>query len=67
MAVKLLLVGMLAGAALLAAVLGARLAGGSAVAAGGAAAALLAFACAPLTCAVAWAFERFDVARDVPA
>jgi len=44
-----------------------RLSGGSLSAAALAAAGLFALACLPLTGLVAWAFRRFDVARDMPA
>jgi hypothetical protein len=67
MGVKIALVAALAAGAALAASLGARLAGGGALVAGAGAAAALALACAPLTRLVSWAFERFDVSRDVPA
>ena len=67
MAVKIALVGLLVVAAALAAGFVTRQAGGGALWAGATAAACLSVACAPLTKLVAWAFDRFDVSRDVPA
>jgi hypothetical protein len=67
MAVKIALVGLLVVGAALAAVFVARHSGGGALVAGIAAAAFLGAACAPLTKLVAWAFDRFDVSRHVPA
>jgi len=67
MAVKIALVGLLVALAALAAGFVARQSGGGALVAGAAAAACLGVAYAPLTRFVAWAFERFDVSRDVPA
>jgi hypothetical protein len=67
MALKIALVGLLALGAGLAAAFAARLTGGGAIVAGAGAAACLALACVPLTGLVAWAFDRFDVSRDVPA
>jgi hypothetical protein len=67
MAVKIGLLSLLVVAVAFAAGLVARHAGGGALVAGVVAAALLCAACAPLTKLVAWAFERFDVSRHVPA
>lgn len=67
MAGKVALVGLLVVAAAFGAGMVARRVGGGALAAGAAAAILLAIACVPLTRLVAWAFDRFDVSRHVPA
>lgn len=67
MALKIALVGLLALGAGLAAVALARLAGGGALVASAGATACLGLACVPLTWLVSWAFDRFDVSRDVPA
>ncbi len=67
MAVKIGLVSLLAIAAALGAGFVARHSGGGALVAGASGAIFLAVACAPLTRLVSWAFDRFDVARDVPA
>lgn len=67
MALKIGLVAALAIAAALAGGFVARQSGGGALLAGASGAIFLAATCAPLTRLVSWAFERFDVARDVPA
>jgi len=67
MALKVALLGLLAAGAGLAAIHGARRTGGGALAVGALALASLALAGVPLLRLVAWAFERFDVSRDVPA
>ena len=66
MAAKIALVSLLVVVAALAAGFVARHSGGGALVAGAAAAAFLGAACAPLTKLVSWAFDRFDVSRDVP-
>ncbi len=66
-ALKLAILAVIAGSGGVVAFAAHRLTEGSLSAAALAAVGLFAFACLPLTLLVAWAFRRFDVARDVPA
>ena len=66
-ALKLAILCVIGGSGTLAGFAAYRLSGGSLSVAALAAAGLFVCACLPLTRLVAWAFDRFDVARDVPA